>query len=46
VGLLYNKDDLIKRLAAKDIIDFFTRHKEIEDLDKRLVAIEQRLDIQ
>ncbi len=43
VGLLGNKDDRLKRLAAKDIIDFIIRHKENEDLDKRLAAIEQRL---
>jgi hypothetical protein len=44
VALLDNKDDRLKRLTAKDIIDFMIRHKEIEDLDKRLTAIEQRLD--
>ena len=44
VGLLNNKDDRLKRLTAKDIIDFIIRHKEIEDLEKRLAAIEQRLD--
>lgn len=44
VGLLDNKDDRLKRLTAKDIIDFMIRHKEIEDLDKRLAAIEQQLD--
>ena len=46
VSLLDNKDNRLKRLAAKDIIDFIIRYKEIEDLDKRLVAIEQRLDEQ
>lgn len=46
VSLLDNKDDRLKRLAAKDIIDFIIRHKEIEDLDERLTAIEQRLDSQ
>ena len=43
VGLLDNKDDRLKRLAAKDIIDFIVRHKENEDLDKRLTAIEKRI---
>ena len=43
VGLLDNKDDRLKRLTAKDVIDFIIRHKEIEDLDKRLTAIEKRL---
>ena len=46
VSLLDNKDDRLKRLAAKDVIDFIIRHKEIEDLDKRLAAIEQRLSEQ
>lgn len=46
VGLLDNKDDRLKRLAAKDVIDFMIRHKEIEDLDERLTAIEQRLSEQ
>jgi len=44
VGLLNHKDDRLKRLTAKDIIDFIIRHKENEDLDKRLTAIEQRLN--
>lgn len=46
VSLLDNKDNRLKRLAAKDVIDFMIRHKEIEDLDQRLVAIEQRLSEQ
>jgi len=46
VGLLDNKDDRLKRLAAKDVIDFIIRHKEVEDLDKRLAAVEQRLENQ
>ena len=46
VALLDHKDDRLKRLTAKDIIDFMVRHKEIEDLDKRLTEIEQRLDQQ
>jgi len=45
-GLLDNKNDRLKRLAAKDVIDFVVRHKEYEDLDKRLTAIEQRLSEQ
>ena len=46
VALLDHKDDRLRRLAAKDIIDFIIRHKENEDLDERLTAIEQRLDNQ
>ena len=43
VRLLDNKDDRLKRLTAKDIIDFIIRHKENEDLDKRLTEIEKLL---
>ena len=43
VGLLDNKDDRLKRLAAKDVIDFIVRHKENKDLDKRLTEIEKLL---
>ena len=43
-GLLDNQDDRLKRLTAKDIIDFIVRHKENEDLDKRLTAVEKRLE--
>ena len=43
VGLLDHKDDRLKRLACKDVIEYIIRHKEIEDLDKRLTVIEQRL---
>ena len=43
VGLLDNKDDRLKRLAAKDIIEHILKRKEIEDLDKRLKAIEGKL---
>ena len=46
VGLLDNKDNRLKRLAAKDVIDFIIRHKENEDLDERLTAIERQLDSQ
>lgn len=45
-GLLDVKDDRLKRLAAKDVIDFIVRHKENEDFDERLTAIEQRLSEQ
>ncbi len=43
VGLLDNTDNRLKRLAAKDIIDFIIRHKENEDLDERLTEVENRL---
>jgi len=40
---LLTKDDRLKRLTAKDMIDFVIRHKENEDLDKRLTVIENQL---
>lgn len=43
VGLLENKDNRLKRLTAKDVIDFIIRHKENEDLDKRLTEVEKLL---
>ena len=43
VGLLDNKDDRLKRLAAKDVIDFIIRHKENENLDERLKEVEKQL---
>ena len=43
VGLLDNKDDWLKRLAAKDVIDFIIRHKENENLDERLKEVEKLL---
>jgi hypothetical protein len=43
VGLLNSKDERVKRLTANDVIDFIIRHKENEDLDKRLTEIEKRL---
>ena len=43
VGLLDSKDGRLKRLAAKDIINFIVRHKENEDLDERLRKVEKLL---
>ncbi len=42
-ALLDNKDDRLKRLTAKDVIDFIIRHKENEDLNRRLSEVEKRL---
>ena len=44
VGLLDNKDERLKRLACKDVIGYILEHKAVEDLVKRIEAIEQRLD--
>lgn len=38
-----NQDDRLKRLACNDTIEYILKHKEIEDLDRRLTAIEQGL---
>jgi hypothetical protein len=46
VALLDHKDDRLRRLACKDVIEYIIKHKEIEDLDKRPTAIEQRLSEQ
>ena len=44
VGLLDHKDDRLKRLTAKDIIEHFLKHKELRELEERIDAIEQRLN--
>ena len=46
VGLLDNTDDRLRRLTAKGIIDFIIRHKENEELEQRIAAIERKLDEQ
>ncbi len=43
VDLLDRNDDRLKRLTAKDVIDFIIRHKENENLDRRLTEVEKRL---
>ena len=43
VGLLDNKDNRLKRLTVKDVIDFIIRHKENEDLDKWITEVEKLL---
>ena len=44
--MLDNADDRLKRLTAKDIMDFIIRHKENEELEERIAAIEGKLDEQ
>ncbi len=46
IGLLDTKDDRLKRLVCKDIIEHILQRKEIEDLDERLRVIEERLSQQ
>ena len=43
VDLLDSGDKRLRHLAAKDIIDFIIRHKENEELEQRIAAIETRL---
>jgi hypothetical protein len=43
VVLLDSKDDRLKRLACKDVIEYILEHKAVEDLESRIEAIEQRL---
>ena len=38
-----NRDDRLKRLACKDVIEYILEHKAIEDLENRIEAIEQKL---
>jgi hypothetical protein len=42
-GVIY-RDDRLKRLACKDIIEYVLEHKTIEDLENRIEAIKQKLD--
>ncbi len=44
LGLLDKKDDRLRRLTAKDIIEHFLKHKEAKELEERVAAIEERLD--
>jgi hypothetical protein len=43
VGLIDNKDDRLKRLTCNDIIEYILKHKEVDDLERRVAAIEERL---
>jgi Mg2+ and Co2+ transporter CorA len=43
VKLLDHTDDRLKRLACKDVIEYIREHKTVDDLSKRIDAIEQKL---
>jgi len=43
VKLLDHPDDRLKRWACKDVIEYVLEHKAIDDLVKRIDAIEQQL---
>jgi len=42
--LLDSADERTKRLTANDIIGHILRHKEVDELENRITAIEQRLE--
>ena len=44
VGLLDTNDDRVKRLAANDVINHFTKRHEMVDLEDRIQRIEERLE--
>jgi hypothetical protein len=41
-----NQADRLKRLTCNDIIEYILKHKEVEDLEKHIAAIEERLKAQ
>ena len=43
-GLLGDNDKRLKRFAAKDVIEYFLRHRELAELENRIKAIEDRLE--
>lgn len=46
VELLDHSDARLRRLSAKDVIDYYVRRKELADFEQRLRAIEERLNVQ
>jgi hypothetical protein len=44
VGLLDTGDGRLKRLAAKDILDEHAKLRELDELTRRISAIEERLE--
>lgn len=42
-GLLDHKDARVRRLSAKDVIEYCLRHKELVEIEKRLDAIEAKI---
>lgn len=45
-GLLEDNDKRLRRFAAKDVVEYFLKHKELREVEERLMAIEQRLETQ
>ena len=44
VGLLDCKDERLRRLTAKDILDQFLKHKEGRELEERVAALEEHVE--
>jgi len=44
VGLLDTRDQRLRRLVCKDIIEHILKYREVKELEERVVAIEQRLN--
>jgi len=45
IGLVDTKDNRLRRLACKDIIDHVLKFRELKDLEERLKAIEEKLQV-
>jgi len=43
VGLVGDKDKRLRRLAAKDVIEHYLKHKELKELEERIAAVEQKM---
>jgi hypothetical protein len=41
-GLLKSKDERMKRLAAVNIIELYSKHAEAEDIEQRLKVLEEK----
>lgn len=44
VDLLDHEDARLRRLSAKDVIEYYLQHKELADLEARAKAVEQKLE--
>jgi len=43
VELLDHSDARLRRLSAKDLIDYYLKHRELAEIEKRLDAVEARI---
>jgi len=44
VDLLDHEDARLRRLSAKDVIEYYLEHKELADLEARTKAVEEKLE--